>query len=611
VKENRHSGIKEFKTIFPYLKKYRFPYVWGFICLIIVDAAQALIPQFIRRAVDRITAGNFEMIDIIRPCLAMLGVMLLVASGRFLWRYFIHGASRKIETELRDRLFSHLLTLSYDFYQKHKIGDLMARAINDISGIRMALGWGLVTLVDGTIMATAILVIIFIQDPRTAAFCIIPLPFITLMMLIFGRSIGRRFYRANETYSAMSDTVQETFAGIRVVKSFVKEWWFTKKFGKTNDDYRDANMELIKIYGTFFPLVSFFAGLTTIILLLVGGRRVVMGYISAGELVALFSYLQMLIWPLMGAGFMVNMIQRGAASMGRINELLHSEPSIRDSEKPQRALQSKEPVIEIKNLSFSYPAAITEKNDKEKPSVQVLNDISLSIPAGTVFGITGRTGSGKSTLIKTFVRMVDPPAASVFVHGIDVRELELRELRRLFGVSPQDSYLFSDSIKSNIAYGNKDDDESDYTALTQAAFLSALDGDLASFADGWETLIGERGLTLSGGQKQRVAIARALLSAPEILVLDDAFSAVDAETEKRILTGILEERHGNNSLKTTIIISHRVSTLSSAGMVAVLDEGTISELGTPEELLASGKFFARMAELQRLGEMVESRIESG
>ncbi|MCL1813348.1 MAG: ABC transporter ATP-binding protein/permease [Treponema sp.] len=611
MKENRHSGIKEFKTIFPYLKKYRFPYVWGFICLIIVDAAQALIPQFIRRAVDRITAGNFEMIDIIRPCLAMLGVMLLVASGRFLWRYFIHGASRKIETELRDRLFSHLLTLSYDFYQKHKIGDLMARAINDISGIRMALGWGLVTLVDGTIMATAILVIIFIQDPRTAAFCIIPLPFITLMMLIFGRSIGRRFYRANETYSAMSDTVQETFAGIRVVKSFVKEWWFTKKFGKTNDDYRDANMELIKIYGTFFPLVSFFAGLTTIILLLVGGRRVVMGYISAGELVALFSYLQMLIWPLMGAGFMVNMIQRGAASMGRINELLHSEPSIRDSEKPQRALQSKEPVIEIKNLSFSYPAAITEKNDKEKPSVQVLNDISLSIPAGTVFGITGRTGSGKSTLIKTFVRMVDPPAASVFVHGIDVRELELRELRRLFGVSPQDSYLFSDSIKSNIAYGNKDDDESDYTALTQAAFLSALDGDLASFADGWETLIGERGLTLSGGQKQRVAIARALLSAPEILVLDDAFSAVDAETEKRILTGILEERHGNNSLKTTIIISHRVSTLSSAGMVAVLDEGTISELGTPEELLASGKFFARMAELQRLGEMVESRIESG
>ncbi|MCL1927563.1 MAG: ABC transporter ATP-binding protein/permease [Treponema sp.] len=610
MKENRHSGIKEFKTIFPYLKKYRFPYVWGFICLIIVDAAQALIPQFIRRAVDRITAGNFEMIDIIRPCLAMLGVMLLVASGRFLWRYFIHGASRKIETELRDRLFSHLLTLSYDFYQKHKIGDLMARAINDISGIRMALGWGLVTLVDGTIMATAILVIIFIQDPRTAAFCIIPLPFITLMMLIFGRSIGRRFYRANETYSAMSDTVQETFAGIRVVKSFVKEWWFTKKFGKTNDDYRDANMELIKIYGTFFPLVSFFAGLTAIILLLVGGRRVVMGYISAGELVALFSYLQMLIWPLMGAGFMVNMIQRGAASMGRINELLHSEPSIRDSKKPQRAPQSKGPVIEIKNLSFFYPVAITEKNDKENPSVQVLNDISLSIPAGTVFGITGRTGSGKSTLIKTLVRMVDPPAASVFIHGVDVRELELRELRRLFGVSPQDSYLFSDSIKSNIAYGNKDDDESDYTALTQAAFLSALDGDLVSFADGWETLIGERGLTLSGGQKQRVAIARALLSAPEILVLDDAFSAVDAETEKRILTGILEERHGNNSLKTTIIISHRVSTLSSAGMVAVLDEGTINELGTPEELLASGKFFARMAELQRLGEIAEQKVEN-
>jgi ATP-binding cassette subfamily B protein len=453
------------------------------------------------------------------------------------------------------------------------------------------------------------------------------------MMLFFGMAVGRRFYRANETYSAMSDTVQETFAGIRVVKSFVKEEWFTQKFEKTNDDYRAANMSLIKIFGAFFPLVSFLAGLTVIILLLVGGRRVVLGNLSAGELVALFSYLQMLIWPLMGAGFMVNMIQRGAASMGRINELLHSEPSIREPEPPQRVpflIERKQdgPAVEIKNLSFAYPAekpnqensesmqkdeSALQEEVKAKP-LQVLDNISLSIPRGSVFGILGRTGSGKSTLIKTLVRMVDPPEGTAFVEGTDVRSWALKDLRCVFGVSPQDSYLFSDSIKNNIAYGSRDDGaasgEPVFETLTRAALLSALDGDLAGFAQGWDTLIGERGLTLSGGQKQRVAIARAVLSAPEILILDDAFSAVDAETEKRILTGILEERHnGKGGTKTTIIISHRVSTLSCADTVAVLEEGRVSELGSPEELLASGRFFARMAELQRLGE--QARAEHG
>jgi len=649
--KKKSLGLREFRTILPYLKKYRRPYLLGFICLIVVDAAQAVIPQFIRLAVDRISAAQFEWMAVFRLCLAMLGTMAVIASGRFLWRYFIHGSSRRIEAELRDTLFAHLLTLSYDFYQKHKIGDLMARAINDINGVRNALGWGVVTLVDGTIMASAIMVIIFVQDPRIAAFCVIPLPLITILMLFFGVAVGKHFYRVNETYSAMSDTVQETFAGIRVVKSFVKENWFTGKFEKTNDDYRAANMSLIKIFGAFFPLVSFLGGLTTVILLLVGGRQVVTGGLTPGELVALFSYLQMLIWPLMGAGFMVNMIQRGAASMGRINELLNSEPSIRDAEtiqsthSPQssKSLQSHEkqdnPIIELKNLSFAYPhKANTEDSDdsqsevsqveEKTSSIQVLNNISLSIPRGSVLGILGRTGSGKSTLIKTLVRMVDPPENTVFIEGIDVRRHALKDLRRLFGVSPQDSYLFSDSIKNNIAYGSKDEVSKDDTiadpplsALTQAALLSALDGDLETFSMGWDTLIGERGLTLSGGQKQRVAIARAVLSTPEILVLDDAFSAVDAETEKRILTAILEERHGyrdgvkssakSGSEKTTIIISHRVSTLSCADTVAVLEEGRISELGRPDDLLAQGHFFARMAELQRLGEQLHQEENAG
>ncbi|MDR0600235.1 MAG: ABC transporter ATP-binding protein/permease [Treponema sp.] len=623
----KQPGLEEYKTLLPYLKRYRVQYALGFFCLAAVDAAQVVIPQFIKRAVDLISGGDFLWIAVFRLCLAMLGVMAFIAAGRFLWRYFIHGSSRLIETELRDALFAHLLSLSYDFYQKHKIGDLMARSINDMGAVRNALGWGIVTLVDGTVMAAAILVIIFIQDPRTAAFCVIPLPLITIAMLAFGKAMGRRFHRAQETYSAMSDTAQETFAGIRVVKSFVKEWWFIKKFEKTNDDYRDANMDLVKLYGAFFPFVSFLAGLTTIILLFAGGRRVVMGYLSPGELAAFFSYLQMLIWPLMGAGFMVNMIQRGAASMGRINELLTAKPSISGPAEPRRSrpgpAEKGAPLIELRNLDFRYPA-------EEKEGPPVLSGVSLSIYRGMVLGVLGRTGSGKSTLLKILARMADPPAGTVFVEGADIKDWDLGELRRLFGMSPQDSYLFSDTIKNNIAYGIKDGDagmeeegrdrENGISPngglpgelLSRTARLSALDRDLEGFSRGWDTLIGERGLTLSGGQKQRVAIARAIVSAPEILALDDAFSAVDAETEKRILTGILKERHKDErGPKTTIIVSQRVSTLSRADKVLVLEEGKLSEWGSPEELLAQGRFFARMAELQRLGEAGPESVGGG
>jgi ATP-binding cassette subfamily B protein len=598
--QQKKISIGEFKTIFPYLKEYRARYVLGFICLVAVDAAQVIIPQYIRGAVDIITRGGFRWFSVFRLCAAMLLTMFFIALGRFFWRNFIHGSSQRIEAELRENLFVQLLAMSYDFYQKNKIGDLMARAINDIGAVRNSLGWGLVALVDGTIMAASILVIIFIQDAETAAMAVIPLPFVTLAMFLFGRAMGKKFHRAQETYSAMSDTVQETFAGIRVVKSFVKESWFVKKFGKANDDYRDANMSLVKLYGGFFPFISFLAGLTTLILLFTGGRRVVLGYLSPGTLVALFSYLQMLIWPLMGAGFMINMIQRGAAGMARINEIFRTEPGIKNL--PGASVASPAPGVpelELRGLSFAYPG-----NDSP-----VLENVTLSVDGGTTLGILGRTGSGKSTLLKTLVRMIDPPPESVFIRGLDVRLWELSALRKLFGMSPQDSYLFSDTIKNNIAYGLDDSGGADEALLEQAAALSALDRDMENFNSGWETLIGERGLTLSGGQKQRVAIARAVLLRPEILVLDDSFSAVDAETERRILTGVLGERKAAG--KTTIIVSHKVSTLSAADRVVVLENGKIAEYGTPGELLRDGKFFARMAELQRLGEGIPGETASG
>ncbi|MDR2363592.1 MAG: ABC transporter ATP-binding protein/permease [Spirochaetaceae bacterium] len=591
----RKPFFKEFKTLFPYFRRYRWRYLWGFVCLALTDAAQMAIPQFTRAAVDLISSGRFNWYAVLALGGGMVAVMALLSGGRFLWRYFIHGSSRRIEAELRERLFAHLLTLSYDFYQKNKIGDLMARATNDLNAVRQAISMGLVAFVDGTMMAAAILVIVFIQDAETALPAVIPLPLITALILLFGNVVGKRFRQAQETYSKMSDTVQETFAGIRVIKSFVKEWWFIKKFADTNDDYREANMGLVKLFGIFFPLISFLSGLTTLIVLLVGGGRVVEGSMSPGDLVALFSYLQMLIWPLMGTGFMVNMIQRGAVSLARVNEVLGTVPAIRSPESPGRAPELPgENIVELRHLSFSYTEGI-----------KALDDISLNIRRGAVVGILGRTGSGKSTLIKVLTRMVDPPAGSVFVQGLDVGEWDLDELRRLFGVTPQDSYLFSDSIKQNIRYGLEKlpvlpGGEGD--PVNKAAALSAIDRDLETFHQGWDTVIGERGLTLSGGQKQRVAISRAIIGDPEILILDDSLSAVDAETEKRVLTGLLEERRERpgRPARTTVIVSHRVSTLGYADLVVVLEKGRVSEYGSPQELVRRGGFYARMAALQQL-----------
>jgi len=583
------SSLKEFRSLFPYLRRYRVSYAVGFFFLLTVDAAQVIIPQFMRQAVDSISAGAFKARDIIIPAAAMVGLMGIVSLGRFLWRYFIHGSARRIETELRKNLFEHLLSLSYDFYQKNKIGDLMARATNDLNAVRESIGMGLVALIDGTVMAAAILVIIFIQDTRTAAWAVLPLPFITILILFFGKAIGKRFHKAYEAYSAMSDAVQETFAGIRVIKSFVKEWWFIKKFADTNDAYRDSNMGLVKLFGFFFPFVTFLSGLTVLIVLLVGGIRVTEGIMSPGDLVALFRYLQMLIWPLMGAGFTVNMIQRGAVCLGRVNEVMRTVPSIRSPENPAPEPNAEDAagLIEIRNLSFEYTTG-----------TRVLDEINLTIKKGTVMGILGRTGSGKSTLIKAITRMVDPPGGTVFIKGVESAVWDLAGLRKLFGVTPQDSYLFSDSIRNNISYGLEEDAPQD-AVLARAATLAALEKDFPAFKAGWDTLIGERGLTLSGGQKQRTAIARSIAADREILILDDSLSAVDAETEKAILDGLLAL--GREKGMTMIIISHRVSALSRADEVIALEKGRIIEQGSPAELAAQGGFYARTAALQRLG----------
>ncbi|HTX72441.1 MAG TPA: ABC transporter ATP-binding protein [Rectinemataceae bacterium] len=582
--------LSEYRTLLPRLRPYRFSYAAGMLFLVIVDAAQLVVPQILKRAVDLVSSGSFPMRSILGLALELLGVALCISAGRFFWRYFIHGSSRRIETELRDALFSKLMDLSSSFYQNSKIGDLMARATNDMNAIRQATGMGFVTFFDGVFMSTGILLVMFLSAARTALFTVIPLPLVTVLILLFGRMVGTRFKRMQEIYSRLSEIAQESLAGIRVLKAFVREEGTAEGFSRENDAYRDASLSLVKVFGFFFPFISFLSGLTTVILLLAGGHAVLENRMSAGEIVAMLAYLEMLIWPMMGAGFTINNVQRGAASLGRVNEILHSVPDIASLPGARRGRFTGD--LEFRGLSYSYPGA-------SRPS---LEGVTLLLPRGSTLGILGRVGSGKSTLLKLLPRLLDPPEGSVFLAGMELHTIELGSLRSAFGFVPQDSFLFSDTVANNIRFGAPELGEADFLRLARVA---AIDRDLSAFPAGWETLVGERGLTLSGGQKQRIAIARALAVNPEILVLDDALSAVDAETEERILAGLLGERRG----RTNIIVSHRVSTLRHADRIIVLDAGRISQSGSHEELLedAAG-FYAEIAHLQELEAGFGARI---
>lgn len=574
--------LKEFRTVVPYLKKYKARYFAGIAFLVIVDGAQVLIPRFIKEAVDIVASGNFELAMMMRPALAMVGIATLISAGRYLWRYFIIGASRQIETELRDRLFGHLMGLSAGFYQANKTGDLMAKATNDMNAVRQSIGMAFVSFVDGVFMSSMIILAMVTDNPKVALLTLIPLPLVTILILFFGKMVGGQFKKVQEVYSSMSDIAQETIAGMRVVRAFVKEGHFSGKFARTNDDYRTATMELVRTFGLFFPLISFLAGLSSAILLMAGGGAVLDNRMSPGDIIAMISYLEMLIWPLMGAGFTVNIIQRGAASMKRINEVLDTKSEIRVKDNARDAAPMAD--LTIRNLEFSYSGAA-------KPA---LRELSLDVPEGSTLGILGRVGSGKSTLLKLLPRLIDPGEGRIFVGGVDVCDLSLDGLRKTYGFVPQESFLFSDSVRSNILFGKPEIGEE---RLAELAKIASLERDLSLLPDGWNTVVGEKGLTLSGGQKQRVAIARALALDPAILVLDDALSAVDAETEEKILRNLLVERKG----RTNVIVSHRVSTLRHADRILVLEGGRMTQLGSHDELIQdTDGFYAEIARLQEL-----------
>ena len=573
--------LKEFRTLFPYLKRYLGFYLAGFLFLVVTDGGQLLIPQLVRQAINHVASGNVVLAVIFRLMLEMVGLAFAVAVGRFGWRYFIHGSSRKIEKELRDRFFSHLLKLSPGFFGRYKTGDLMARATNDMNAIRMATGMATVAFVDGAFMTLAILVILFTQYPSMALITILPFPILTVLVLSMGRFLGERFRRVQEGFASLAGHVQETISGIRVIKAFVKEDHFSDTFGVVNDDYRSRNMALVRIFGFYFPLMTFLSGLTIMILLWLGGAAVVRGTMHTGDFVAYMNYLEMLAWPMMGAGHTVNMLQRGAASLKRVNAILNEVPEISGPSSGTRSLGDGS--IVMRGLSYAY------LDDGRS----VIENVDLEVKRGTTLGILGRTGSGKTTLIRMLPRLLDPPRGTLFIGGTDIRDIDLEYLRSSIGMVPQDSFLFSDTIKENIAFGAPAASDA---LIRKVAELSTITRDLETFPHGMDTLVGERGVTLSGGQKQRIAISRALAVAPEILVLDESLSAVDTETEERILGGMRAERAG----KTTIIVSHRVSTLANADHIIVLDEGRVVEAGSYAELIAADGLFAEIHTLQQL-----------
>ena len=571
--------FKELKTLLPFARKYRSAYIIGFICLLATDAGEMYIPLLIKKAVDSLGTEGFSLHRIGTLMLLMLSIAVSIGAARFGWRFFIIGSSRRIERDLRKKIFDHLLTLSSTFFGSVKSGDIMARATNDMRSVRRASGMALVAFLDGTVLSVGIVSLLFITYGKLALVTILPLPFITLIILFAGKFIKKYFKSVQEGFSLLTERTRETFSGIRVIKSLTMEAYFKEKFLQVNLQYKERNMRLVRLWGFFFPLISFISGLSLMLLLVFGGRAVINKQITPGDFTALISYLVMLIWPLMGMGFTVNILQRGAASMGRINNILETEPDIVSPSKPVPFF--KESDIKVKNLTFAYPGT-------DSPAIKEINAV---FRRGVTTGILGRTGSGKSTLLKLLPRLLDPPEGTLLIGDIDIRNYKLEVLRKNLGFVPQDTFLFSTTIRENIFFGKPDAGDSE---IMEICSIVSLVKDLENFPGGIGTEVGERGVTLSGGQKQRIAMGRALLPDPPVLIMDDPFSSVDTETESSILHRLFEKRQG----KTNILVSHRVSTLSRCDYVYVLDGGRIVQRGTPGELLTEEGLYREIAVLQ-------------
>lgn len=555
----------------------------GFGALAAKDLLAAALPVVIKWGVDTI-GSRFHLFTLLKFCLLLVALAAIKGVFQYWMRVILIGISRDIEYDLRNDLFAHLLTLSPDFYARTRTGDVMARATNDLNAVRMMLGPGVMYWFETSLTFVLAIAVMAYMDWKLTALALVPAPLVSVVVFWFGRLIHARFERLQAMFADITSRVQESLAGVRVLRAYVQEEADLKQFERLNRDYIAQSLRLARVSGLFMPLLQALIGLTFLIVLWVGGLGVIGGRITLGAFVMFTSYMAMLVWPMIALGWVINLVQRGLASLARIRQFLDERPSIAAPAAPRPVPMRAD--LEFRNVTVMYPGG------------RALDRINLVIRAGETVAIVGRTGSGKTTLVRLIPRLLDPDEGQVLLGGVDLREFDPAELRRIIGMVPQETLLFSATLAENIAFGAE---EASRERILEAARLAGLEPDLAAFPQGLDTLIGERGLTLSGGQKQRTAIARAILRDPQILILDDALSSVDTLTEERILNSLAGLMRG----RTTILISHRVSTVRQADRIIVLEAGRIVEEGSHAELLAAGGYYADLYQKQLIEEELE------
>jgi ATP-binding cassette, subfamily B, multidrug efflux pump len=614
------SGWQNLKPLLPYLARYKGMVLLGLTLDALMGIVGAL-PQLVQGIITDCLSGLPRPLttlvgtarDILWPllkyyapvsrralgiyCLTIVGAMIIKGIFSFWTRWILIGVSREIEYDLRNDLLARLVQLDSEFYARNRTGDLMSRATNDLNAVRMVLGPGI--MYTATTVATSVVSLFFMLklSAGLTLWVLLPVPFVVLAVYYFGRIIHRLSERIQAALGALSTRAQENLTGVRVVRAYAQEKSEISLFDQANRDYVDRNIQLISSWSLFFPALTALIGVSFVILLGKGGVAVVDQKVSIGTLWSFFTFLMMLVFPIIALGWVTNIFQRGAASMGRLCYILNAEPKISDARSappsgPSRVSRAAHfhPEIEFRHLTFTYPAG-----PGETPGPPVLEDINLRIPAGSTLAIIGPTGSGKSTLAALIARLWDAPEETLLIGGRSVRGYPLEQIRRAIGYVPQDTFLFSETLAENIAFGLEGSSEEEIRRATDVACIS---GDILGFPHRYATMVGERGITLSGGQKQRTSLARAIARQPQILILDDSLSSVDTETEERILRGLREVIRG----RTTILVAHRISTVKDADQIIVLRAGRITERGTHDELLALGGYYADLYQKQLLEE---------
>ena len=581
-----------------YIKKNRLAISIGVATLILVDICQLLIPRVTKHAIDDLTYLRVEPSRLLSYALTILCLALLIAGLRYIWRRCLIGASRKIEKDIRGRLFSHLQTLDAAYFNQTSTGDLMARATNDINNIRMAAGFGMVALTDAIFLGTAAIGFMAYISVELTLYSLIPMPFIVVLTKFFSNRMHKGFQQVQAAFSDLTETVRERLVGIRVIKAFARQEAEVEKLAAISRNYVKQNMKLVKITGTFFPMMIFFTTASVAIVLFYGGRQTIFSEITSGDFVAFVSYLGLLTWPMMALGWVTNMVQRGRASLERINQVLESEPEIK-TDPAALSLPPFSKTIKFDKVSFTYPPQpdIPEKKAHHVSNFE-LHDISFTLPKGETLCLVGPPGSGKTTLANLLARLYDPQSGTISIDNQDIKKVKIDDLRGQMSFMPQEPFLFSATIKDNITFKTDipDDDPELVAAASKADLYETVQN---VFTHGFETMTGERGVILSGGQKQRVALARSFYHQAPIMIMDDPVSQVDTETAGKIIKSLKEIA----AEKTVLFISHRLSLAQSADQILVLQEGRLTESGTHAELLQAGGYYARVWQIQQLEEM--------